>query len=198
MRRRLGPRAASPSLAPRLAPRLAPLLAPFLVACPGPPDPGRAQAREASAAADTPGDAASARPSDAPRFIHAGAGEIPTLVLAARQELAAGEELIVYVGAHWCEPCQYFHTAVDEGQLDAVFPGLRLLEFDLDEDRERLAEAGYASRMIPLFAVPGPDGRAGPRRMQGGIKGPGAVEHIRPRLSALLEQAKADRAARAN
>ena len=30
-----------------------------------------------------------------------------------------------------------------------------------------MGAAGYSSRMIPLFAVPGPDGRAGPRRRIG-------------------------------
>ncbi|KIG15373.1 hypothetical protein DB30_05705 [Enhygromyxa salina] len=101
-------------------------------------------------------------------------------------------QLLVYVGASWCEPCQYFHDAVDGGSLDQVFPNLRLLEFDLDRDRDRLAAAGYSSQMIPLFVAPGPDGRAGPRRTEGGIKGPGAVDNLRPRLEALLAAARAD------
>ena len=47
-------------------------------------------------------------------------------------------ELLVYVGATWCEPCQYFHNAAAAGQLDATFPGMRLVEFDLDRDKEAL------------------------------------------------------------
>lgn len=128
-----------------------------------------------------------------PAFLPAGPGSVTALVTAARAETEpARQQLVVYVGATWCEPCQAFHQAVEAGDLDASFPDLRLLEFDLDEDRERLAAAGYSSRMIPLFVVPRPDGHAGPRRMQGGIKGPGAVDDIRERLAALLEAAAAD------
>jgi thiol:disulfide interchange protein len=106
-------------------------------------------------------------------------------VARARDE---GRPLLVYVGAKWCEPCQRFHDAAKAGQLDATFPGLRLLEFDLDRDRERLLEAGYASRMIPLFALPRADGTASGEQIEGSIKGDGAVAQIAPRLRALLEK----------
>lgn len=94
--------------------------------------------------------------------------------------------LLVYVGATWCEPCRRFHLAVQEGKLDSQFPDLRFLEFDLDKDQPRLVAAGYQSRLIPLFANPGPDGRASGRQMEGSIKGDGAVGEIVPRLTALL------------
>lgn len=97
-----------------------------------------------------------------------------------------GRRLVVYVGAVWCEPCQHFHDAAKAGKLDAAFPGLRLLEFDLDRDGDRLAKAGYASKMIPLFALPRADGTASEHRMEGSIKGPRAVENITPRLQGLL------------
>ncbi|PRQ02149.1 hypothetical protein ENSA5_26080 [Enhygromyxa salina] len=120
-------------------------------------------------------------------------GDVVEIVTRERERAAAeGRLLLVYVGASWCEPCEHFHAAVDDGTLDAAFPTLRLLEFDLDRDRDRLAAAGYSSRMIPLFVAPGPDGRAGPRRTEGGIKGPEAVEHLRPRLEALVRAATAD------
>ena len=93
------------------------------------------------------------------------------------------------VGASWCEPCRRFHEAVTRGELDATFPTLRLLEFDLDRDQARLQAAGYGSRMIPLFEVPGPDGRASGRRIEGSIKGPGAVAEIVPRLRRILAKA---------
>jgi thiol-disulfide isomerase/thioredoxin len=99
---------------------------------------------------------------------------------------ADGRPLLVYVGASWCEPCQRFHHAAQEGRVDALFPGLRLVEFDLDRDRDRLNKAGYTSKMIPLFAVPREDGTAGGRQIEGSIKGPGAVAEITPRLKALL------------
>lgn len=77
------------------------------------------------------------------------------------------------------------------GRLDAAFPALRLLEFDLDRDRDRLAEAGYASKMIPLFVVPGEDGRGTPFRIEGSVKGERAVDEIAPRLAAILARAQA-------
>ena len=97
-------------------------------------------------------------------------------------------DLLVYVGATWCEPCQYFHDAAAAGQLDATFPGLRLVEFDLDRDREALVRAGYSSKMIPLFAVPREDGSGSNEQIDGSIKGPSAVQQIAPRLKELLSK----------
>jgi thiol-disulfide isomerase/thioredoxin len=99
---------------------------------------------------------------------------------------AEGKRLVVYVGATWCEPCQYFHDAAQRGELDSVFPDLRLLEFDLDRDQEALTRAGYASKMIPLFALPKDDGTGSGQQIEGSIKGAGAVGQITPRLKALL------------
>lgn len=114
------------------------------------------------------------------------------VVETVRRELvrarADKREVIVYVGATWCEPCQYFHNAAAAGKLDAAFPGLRLVEFDLDRDREALARAGYASKMIPLFALPREDGSGSGEQIEGSIKGPGAVPQITPRLTALLSK----------
>lgn len=107
-----------------------------------------------------------------------------------RSELARaaadGRRLLVYVGATWCEPCRRFHDAAKAGQLDADFGDLRLVEFDLDRDRDRLAASGYASQMIPLLALPAPSGESTGRGMQGSIKGEGAVENMRVRLKELL------------
>jgi hypothetical protein len=115
------------------------------------------------------------------------AGDVSTIVEhelgRAKRE---GRKLLVYVGATWCEPCQRFHRAAGAGALDAAFPELRVLEFDLDRDRERLSGAGYQSRLIPLFAVPLPSGFASGRQIEGSIKGDGAVGEITPRLRALL------------
>ena len=100
----------------------------------------------------------------------------------------AGRQLLVYVGATWCEPCQAFHQAAASGALDSVFPTLRLLEFDLDRDADALQRAGYGSRMIPLFAEAHDDGTRG-RHVEGSIKGPGAVADLTPRLVTLLAPA---------
>jgi thiol-disulfide isomerase/thioredoxin len=114
-------------------------------------------------------------------------GDVQQLVLKELQSSARdGHKVLVYVGATWCEPCQRFHHAVEAGELDQQFPNLRLLAFDLDRDNERLAVAGYVSQYIPLFALPGPDGRASARTVEGGVKGDAAVAQIAPRLQALL------------
>jgi thiol-disulfide isomerase/thioredoxin len=97
-----------------------------------------------------------------------------------------GREVVVYVGAKWCEPCQRFHAAVERGDLDADFPNLTLLEFDADADREGLATAGYVSELIPLFVVPEANGRASNKRIEGSVKGDRAVSNIAPRLRQIL------------
>ncbi len=97
-----------------------------------------------------------------------------------------GRKLVVYVGASWCEPCQHFHQAVERGELDAELAGVRILDFDHDRHGDLLERAGCTSKMLPLFARPAADGRCGPARTEGGIKGPRAVEHILPRLREIL------------
>ncbi|MBS2016894.1 MAG: thioredoxin family protein [Deltaproteobacteria bacterium] len=121
------------------------------------------------------------------RIVHAPSGEVASVVKAEREKAKSdGRDLVVYVGATWCEPCKHFHKAAQAGLLDADFPNLTLLEFDLDEDRDRLASAGYLSQYIPLFAMPASDGRASDKKFEGAIKGDGAVKHITPRLRSLL------------
>jgi hypothetical protein len=107
---------------------------------------------------------------------------------------ARGRDVLVYVGASWCEPCQHFHHAVDDGRLDVLFGTLTLLEFHQDRDDDRLTRAGYVSRMIPLFAQPGPDGTASGRQIEGSIHGEGAVVELTPRLHALLRGRRPARA----
>ena len=174
--------------AKRIVPALAWLLT--ATACPATPAP-RADRDSEPAPAPAPD-------RDAPVIVMAPAeGDVAEIVRAeVEQAKAQDQQVLVYVGAHWCEPCQYFHAAIEDGSLDDVFPKLRLVEFDLDRDRERLDAAGYSSRMIPLFVAPGPDGRAGPRRTEGGIKGPDGVAHLQPRVAGVLEAAAADAASR--
>jgi thiol-disulfide isomerase/thioredoxin len=98
-----------------------------------------------------------------------------------------GRQLLVYVGATWCEPCRRFHEAAAAGQLDAALPTLRLLEFDADRDNERLAVAGYFSRYIPLFALPNADGRSSGKQIEGATKGNDAAAQLAPQLRGLLQ-----------
>jgi thiol-disulfide isomerase/thioredoxin len=127
-----------------------------------------------------------------PDFVKAGEGQTPKVVRdALRMARQQGRQLVVYVGATWCEPCQAFHHAVERGELDGALDGVRFVEFDADLDKTRLLAAGYQGRYIPRFVLPGEDGRGTDRRSEGGIKGEGAVANIMERLLPLL--ARGDR-----
>jgi thiol-disulfide isomerase/thioredoxin len=121
-------------------------------------------------------------------IVNASLGEPATTVIQREAERAKadGRNLVVYVGAPWCEPCVRFHDAAKAGQLDTVFPKLRLLEFDHDRDEARLRDAGCVSHLIPLFAKPDASGHCSSQRIEGSIKGDGAVAEITPRLRNLL------------
>ncbi len=122
-----------------------------------------------------------------PELRPAGEGPVADLVAGElRAAQADRRELVVYVGAPWCEPCVAFHDALLAGELDAELPATRFLEFNMDRDQERLTLAGYTSRLVPLFVRPQADGRAGAQRMEGGIKGPGAAANLSGRLRRLL------------
>jgi hypothetical protein len=97
-----------------------------------------------------------------------------------------GRRLLVYVGAKWCEPCTLFHEAAARG-MGGRLGELRLLDFDSDRDEARLKAAGYVAPLIPIFALPGPDGRASGKQIEGGTKGPRAVELLTPRLMGLID-----------
>jgi len=152
----------------------------LLVACGEPP------AAPAAAPAAPPAPAAANKP----RLVAAPAGGRVAEAVTAERGGADGDLVIVYVGATWCEPCVAFHDALTAGSLDADFPGVRFLEYDLDRDKARLEADGYTSRYVPLFAVPGPDGRADGRQLQGGIKGPGAAANLAKRLAPLIADAR--------
>lgn len=145
----------------------------------------------ASAASAAPSAVAFGAKASGVELVNAPAGDVAQVVVAARAVARAhGRAMMVYIGAVWCEPCQRFHHAAEQGELDAKFPALSLLVFDADRDGERLRAAGYAPGYIPYFGVPGEDGRGTSNGTEGGIKGDGAVAHIIPRLLPLVEKAK--------
>lgn len=118
-----------------------------------------------------------------------GSGDVAGVVKQAMATAAAAHrQVIVYVGATWCEPCQRFHHAVEQGELAnvAALSRVTFVSFDLDRDRERLEDAGYRSKYIPLFALPAADGLTSGKQVEGGIKGDGAVAYMVPRLTSLL------------
>jgi hypothetical protein len=125
------------------------------------------------------------RGDEGPRVVHAPAGDVAVAVRDHDMSNATRRTL-VYVGASWCEPCTRLKEAIAAHQVDDVLADVDLVEFDLDVDRERLEAAGYGSRMIPLLAVPDANGRGTSARMEGSIKGAGAVAEMKPRIAALL------------
>ncbi len=115
-------------------------------------------------------------------------GEIaPYVAKALTSAKQQNRQLLVYVGASWCEPCKRFHDAVAAGKLDATFPQLDLVEYDLDRDDQRLRSAGYASQYIPLFAKPLADGRGSGKQFAGSVKGEAAIGDLERKLTALLQ-----------
>lgn len=172
----------------RAEPELKPSADPAVSVAPSPsPAPSPRPAASAAAVAAPSGPLILAR---GVRMVHAAAGSDAAQVVREERQRAKsdGRDLVVYVGAKWCEPCQAFHKAAAKGDLDGEFPDLTLLEFDLDEDRDRLATAGYVSQYIPLFVMPGADGRASDKKFEGSVKGDGAVANIAPRLRSLLRK----------
>ena len=157
-----------------------------LLACTAEPTP--VAAPPAPAPSTPPAPARAARP---PRLVAAPPGGGVAEVVGAERATAGDALVVVYVGAAWCEPCVAFHDALRSGQLDADLAGVRFLEFDRDRDQARLDADGYSSRYVPLFALPGPDGRASGQQIQGGHKGPGAAANIVQRLKPLLDAARA-------
>jgi hypothetical protein len=119
--------------------------------------------------------------------VPAGTTDVAALVRDASQRAqAAHRRLVVYVGATWCEPCQEMHAALAAHRLDQAFPDLTLLMFDLDRDGDALAQAGYESEYIPLFAIPTAEGRSSSHRAMGGKKGEDNVPLLAGKLQALL------------
>ena len=125
-------------------------------------------------------------------WIKAPAGEDAASIVKRELERAHADKktLLVYVGATWCEPCKRFHDAAERGELDGALPNLRLVEFDLDVDGERLARAGYVSKMIPLFAIPTENGTSSGKQIEGSIKGEAAVMNLMNRLKPLIGESR--------
>jgi len=158
---------------------------------------GTPKAESDPAAATT--ESAAAAASQKPVVVRTGKAEIilapegdEDLAAVVKRELdrakADQKDLLVYVGATWCEPCQRLHKAIVDGDLDKEFPGLRLLEFDADRDDVRLRRSGYLAKYIPMLAVARDDGTATGKQIEGAVKGPRALDVIKPKLRALIDQ----------
>lgn len=124
-----------------------------------------------------------------PALVHAepAVSVAPQVEEALRQAKNDGYDLLVYASADWCEPCKQFEQALDAGELDQLLADVRLIKYDFDRDRTRLAAAGYTTELVPLYVVPDADGRATSRRIEGSIKADDAVSrNLEPRLRRLL------------
>jgi|GEM_PF-2495893 len=124
-----------------------------------------------------------------PHMIHAPDGDVPAVVKAeVARARNVGADLVVYIGATWCEPCRRFKHAVAAGRLDRLLAGVVFLDFDFDISEQQLNAAGYAGRLIPRFVVPDASGRGGRLRTEGSVKGPTGVANILPRLRAVVRE----------
>lgn len=103
-----------------------------------------------------------------------------------KRSQAEKRRVLLYASATWCEPCRVFHEAVDRGELTGKVGALDLVAFDAQMDAERMLLSGYESQFIPAFAVPGPDGKATGKHIEGSVKGSAAVADLVPRLNELL------------
>ncbi|MCU0699231.1 MAG: thioredoxin [Myxococcaceae bacterium] len=117
-------------------------------------------------------------------------GDVANIMSAQRSKSKAeGRQVLLYCGASWCEPCRFFHEAVDRGELTGKLGALDLVAFDAQVDAERMLMAGYESQFIPLFAAVGPDGKGTGKKIEGSVKGPGAVDDLVSKLQGLLAEA---------
>jgi hypothetical protein len=161
------------------------------IACAGAATLAGCQSAHRSDSPSLPSGAASSEAARPARLVlePAAPGPVAALVREALTRVASERrKVLVYVGATWCEPCQRFHHAAEQGQLDATFPDLTLLVFDADRDRDRLAQAGYTSVYIPAFTLPNVDGTSSGQHIEGSVKGDGAVADLTPRLAELLSR----------
>ena len=78
----------------------------------------------------------------------------------SQQATKDGKKLVVYVSAVWCKPCKDFSEATKRAGFGSELNHIRLMKFDWDRHQTPLARAGYGSQFLPLFVVPGPDGKA--------------------------------------
>jgi hypothetical protein len=127
------------------------------------------------------------------RFVTAPMDGVVSTIMADQLSRSKTENrrVLLYAGASWCEPCRFFHEAVDRGELTGKLGAVDLVAFDAQADAERMLLSGYESQFIPLFALPNPDGKASGRYIEGSTKGASAVnDDLVPRLKELLADAK--------
>ena len=94
-----------------------------------------------------------------------------------------GKQLVVYVGAIWCKPCKDFDAATKQPNFGSELDHIRLMKFDWDRHQTPLHRANYGSQYLPLFVVPGPDGKGSDKRFFGSrFKGQVGVEDLKKRL----------------
>jgi hypothetical protein len=198
-----------------MGPRTSVLLALIasVAACKSPPEPARGSASSAGPpASSTPSGASAAAsappPSTAPHiipgplpsakagrtghldFIAGPPGDVRLIVLAASRAAATrGHRLLLYSCTPKSDLCGRFKGAALSGDLDGSIPAVTFIEFDGEDDHDRLAAAGYTSQVMPSFVVPAADGRASPQVVEGGATGKAVISFLAMRLQRLLMSA---------
>jgi thiol-disulfide isomerase/thioredoxin len=161
-------------------------------ACPAPPDHQVSQhaPTQTSQTASHKGPSGRSSVEHKPRFVSIPKdtsnvwGFVKTLASTSKQ---AGRKTIVYVGARWCKPCKHFVNTVNSGKLDPLLRNITFLKFDYDDDHDALKEGGYLDKFVPIFVVPGPEGRASKNRFSGTASGTKSLDSIVTRLKDLLQ-----------
>ena len=101
---------------------------------------------------------------------------------------AEKRRVVVYVGATWCEPCQRFHQAAERASSTRRSPTSTSSYSTPIATVSGSRRPATTRKLIPLFALPGADGTASGKQIEGGIKGDGAVACIAPRLEKMLAE----------
>ena len=107
----------------------------------------------------------------------------------AKQADSDGKVLVVYVGAVWCKPCKEFDEAAKRDDFGAELNHVRLMKFDWDRHQSPLNRANYGSQYLPLFVMPGGDGKGTDKRFFGSrYKGQKGIDDLKKRLAELTSK----------
>ena len=147
-----------------------------------PSQPNSAFPQRSPAQADSGG---TTRPSTGPEWVIVeNVSNVAKAVLKETQQAEKdGKQLVVYVGAIWCKPCKDFDAATKQPNFGSELDHIRLMKFDWDRHQTPLHRANYGSQYLPLFVLPGPEGKGSDKRFFGSrFKGQVGVEDLKKRL----------------
>ena len=106
-----------------------------------------------------------------------------------KQAKKQDRRVVIFVSGDKAPTSRKFRDAAATGDLDGSLGRLAFLEFDFEQDTQRLATAGYLSKVVPSFVVPEANGR--PSRFS--FEGTGAglpIAFLSMKVQALLLQTR--------